>query len=68
MATQVLVLCDDKWHPADRVRAGVDALGKEDFSFDVIENAREWSAARMDEYPLVLLSKADHITAANNEP
>ena len=72
MTVQVLVLCDDKWHPADRVHAGVAALekefGTEEFAFAVIEDAREWSAARMAQYPLVLLTKADHITAADNSP
>ena len=68
MTTQVLVLCDDYWHPADRVRAGMAALGTDEFSFDVIEDAREWSAARMGEYPLVLLTKFNEITAADRDP
>ena len=68
MTRQVLVLCDDKWHPASRVRAGLEALGTEEFTFDVIEDAGEWSAARMQHYPLVLLAKADHVSATENVP
>ena len=68
MTTQVLLLCDDKWHPARVARAGIEALGTQDFQFDVIEDAREWSAERMGRYPLVLLAKSNHITAVENVP
>jgi type 1 glutamine amidotransferase len=62
---RVLVLCDDRWHPAATVRGGIGALGECGFEFDWIENAGEWSAERMATYPLVLLSKSDQITAAD---
>jgi type 1 glutamine amidotransferase len=65
MATRVLVLCDDKWHPASTVRGGVEALGTEDFTFDVIENGSEWSAERMGQYPLVLLAKSNQNSATD---
>lgn len=70
---QVLVLCDDKWHPAQVVRSGIEALGAkelgtEDFHFDVIENANDWSAERMAAYPIVLLAKANHVSATENVP
>lgn len=65
---QVLVLCDDKWHPAHVVRSGLDALGSEDWHFDVIENANDWSATRMAAYPIVLLAKANHVSATENVP
>lgn len=68
MTKQVLVLCDDKWHPAQVVRGGIEKLGTDDFAFDVIENSRQWSAARMGQYPLVLLAKANQISAVENEP
>jgi type 1 glutamine amidotransferase len=68
MAKRVLVLCDDKWHPARVVRAGVEALGTEDFTFDVIENGHEWSAERMAQYPLVLLAKANQVSAVEDVP
>ena len=68
MARQVLVLCDDKWHPADRVRAGLAALGTEEFAFEIVEDARAWSAARMGQFPLVLLTKANHVLATDETP
>lgn len=68
MATQVLVLCDDKHHPAHIVRGGLAALGEEDFQFTIIEDGREWSAARMGEFPLVLLAKANNISAVEHAP
>ncbi len=68
MAKQVLVLCDDKWHPAARVRAGLAALDTGHFTFDVIEDAGAWSAAHMAHYPLLLLTKSNQISAANDAP
>ncbi len=68
MTTRVLLLCDDKWHPARVARAGVEALATDAFQFDVIEDGREWSAERMGQYPLLLLAKADHISAVENTP
>ncbi|MBN1583516.1 MAG: ThuA domain-containing protein [Anaerolineae bacterium] len=62
---RVLVICDDRWHPASTVRAGLGALGKCDFEFDWIENAAEWSAERMADYPVVLFTKSDNVTAAD---
>jgi type 1 glutamine amidotransferase len=73
MTIQVLVLCDDKWHPARNARAGTEmlateALGTEHFRFDVIEDGREWTAERMKNYEVVLLTKANQISAVENEP
>lgn len=62
---RVLVLCDDHWHPASTVRAGLDALAKGDFDFDWIENAAEWSAERMAGYPVVLFTKSDNVSATD---
>jgi type 1 glutamine amidotransferase len=62
---RVLVICDDYWHPAATVRGGLDALKENEFEFDWIEDAAEWSAERMAEYPLVLLTKSDNVSAAD---
>jgi type 1 glutamine amidotransferase len=35
------------------------------FSFDFIENANDWSAGRMAEYPVVILSKSDSVSQAD---
>ncbi len=62
---RVLVICDDYWHPARTVREGLAALPEDGFSFDFIENAGNWSASRMAAYPLVIFSKSDNVSAAD---
>jgi type 1 glutamine amidotransferase len=63
---RTLVLCDDRWHPAQTPRAGLEALGDCGFEFDWIENAGEWSAERMAGYPLVILTKANNVSATDH--
>jgi uncharacterized protein len=65
---RVLVLCDDKWHPAETVRRGLEPLRAAGFEFDWIENAQEWSPERMERYSLVLLSKANQVSADDHNP
>jgi type 1 glutamine amidotransferase len=62
---QVLVLSDDFYHPARVAREGLAPLGEAEWQFDWIEDAREWSAARMQGYPLVVLVKSNAISAAD---
>ncbi|MFN8444676.1 MAG: ThuA domain-containing protein [Caldilineaceae bacterium] len=65
---KVLVLCDDRWHPALTPRTGLAALGDCGFEFDWIENANEWSATRMVTYQLVLLTKSNNVSAKDETP
>ena len=62
---KVLVLCDDYWHPARIPRGGLGTLRGGEFTFDWIENAQEWSAERMMAYPLVILTKSNNVSAAD---
>lgn len=62
---RVLVLCDDFWHPARVSRQGLAALKEGGFEFDWIENAREWSPDRMAAYPLVILTKSNNVSSAD---
>lgn len=62
---QTLVLCDDAWHPARVPREGLSALKDPGFAFDWIEDARDWSAEQMAAYPLVILTKSNHISSAD---
>lgn len=64
----MLVLCDDKWHPAATPRAGLGALPTKDFAFDWIENAHDWSAVRMATYPTVILTKSNNVSATDTTP
>jgi len=64
-AWETLVLCDDYWHPVRVPREGLSGLEKEGFSFDWIEDSREWSAKRMANYALVILTKSDNVSSAD---
>jgi len=62
---QTLVLCDDYWHPARVPREGLNPLKEQGFTFDWIEDARDWSAERMANYPLVILTKSNNISSSD---
>jgi uncharacterized protein len=61
----ILVLCDDYWHPARVPREGLGALKEGGFTFDWIENAAGWSAETMAKYPLTILTKSNNISSAD---
>ena len=63
---KTLIICDDYWHPASTIRNGLGTL--EGFTFDWIENANDWSADRMAEYPLVLFAKSNNTSQADKNP
>ena len=65
---RVLVLCDDRWHPAGVPKAGLAPLVECGYEFDWIENARDWSAGRMASYPLVLLTKSNNVSSTDETP
>lgn len=58
----VLVLCDDYWHPAKTARAGLAPLADAGYRFDFIENAHDWSAEKMAGYPVVLFTKSNDVS------
>jgi type 1 glutamine amidotransferase len=58
----VLVLTDDRWHPASTPRAGLQPLTGE-FKFDWIENAAGWSTGQMAAYPVTILTKSNNVSA-----
>jgi type 1 glutamine amidotransferase len=65
MTMRALVLCDDYWHPASTPRAGLQILRDCDFEFDWVENTKEWSPDSLYDYPLVVFTKSDNVTAAD---
>ena len=65
---RILVLCDDRWHPAQVVREGLGALEGGEFTFDWIENAHKWSAERMAACPVVVLVKSNNTSASDQSP
>jgi type 1 glutamine amidotransferase len=65
---RTLVICDDYYHPARIPRAGLAPLEQAGWTFDWIEQPGEWSAERMAEYPLVILTKANNVSATDKTP
>jgi uncharacterized protein len=61
----ILVLSDDYWHPGSTVHNGLSPLEGPDLKFTWIDDANEWSAERMAEYPLVIFSKSNEVSAAD---
>jgi type 1 glutamine amidotransferase len=61
----ILVLCDDYWHPARIPREGLGALAEDEFTFDWIENAHDWSSERMAMYPVTVLTKSNHVSSTD---
>jgi uncharacterized protein len=62
---KTLVLCGDYWHPAQIPREGLGALAGTEFTFDWLEDAREWSPASMMKYPLVILTKSNNVSTTD---
>jgi type 1 glutamine amidotransferase len=63
----ILVLTDDRYHPARTPRAGLQPFSGE-YEFEWIENAADWSASRMSEFPLTILTKSNSVSAADDTP
>lgn len=65
----ILVFCDDLYHPAATVRTGLAPLAAQGgFEFDWIENAAGWNPATLAGYRAVLLSKSNVCTHADKTP
>ncbi len=65
---RTLVLCDDYYHPARIVRTGLGPLEEHGWEFDWIEHADAWAAELMRTYPAVILTKMNHVSAADLRP
>jgi type 1 glutamine amidotransferase len=63
---KTLVLCGDHWHPPQVAREGLQALTGTDFTFDWIEDTRDWSLETMMTYPLVILTKSDNVSVTDS--
>lgn len=65
---QILVLADDRYHPARIAHTGLEALGAHDFTFDWVEDGSATITDRLAAYPVVVLVKANNISATNEQP
>lgn len=61
----ILVICDDRWHPARTPREGLAPLAALGHRLEWIEDARDWSAEKMDAFSLVILTKSNNVSAAD---
>jgi uncharacterized protein len=68
MKTRALVLCDDQWHPAETVRRGLDALKNLPLDLEYLEDGSRWTPSLMKNFPLVVVAKANHVCATNQNP
>jgi len=62
----ILVLCDDAYHPAHVVRAGLSLLAG--YTFDFIEDATAWDAERLALYPAAIVAKSNNASSTNHTP
>jgi type 1 glutamine amidotransferase len=65
----ILVLCDDYWHPAEVIKRGFRSLKSDLFSFDFVMDAKDiLSPGMIKSYPAIINCKSDNITASNKAP
>lgn len=65
---RILVLCDDKWHPARVIRQGLSILPLDGGEWHFNEDAREFDPASLAAYAAVILSKSNNVSAADEAP
>jgi type 1 glutamine amidotransferase len=65
---RVGVICDDKYHPADVVIHGLNALNTENIVFDFITDTSSWSASSGDDYDIIVLSKGNGKSPVDTTP
>jgi len=61
----ILLLCDDEYHPGQVPIDGVKPLADKGYKIDIISNGNDFSPKILQNYQVVILSKADHVTQAN---
>lgn len=66
---QVLVLCDDHWHPGEVIMRGLSDLQDKEFHFDFVCDAKDILTPEMiRKYPVIMNCKGNVISAANTAP
>lgn len=65
----VLLLCDDVWHPAEVIRRGLQDVQDKEFHFDIICTAKDMLTPEfISQFPVIINCKGNAISAANREP
>jgi hypothetical protein len=66
---KVLVFCDDTFHPAATVHAGLAPLAAgHGFDFHWVEDATQWPPADLAAYPVALLAKSNVLSSRDRTP
>lgn len=65
----VLVLCDDFWHPAEVIQKGLKSLDGGEFRLDFVMAAKDiLTPARIAEYQVIVCAKANQFSSSNPNP
>ncbi|MDR1617488.1 MAG: ThuA domain-containing protein [Treponema sp.] len=65
----ILVLCDDYWHPAEVIRRGLGALNADGYRFDIVMDAKDiLSPGMIRRYPVIMSCKGNCVSSANDSP
>jgi type 1 glutamine amidotransferase len=65
---RVLVICGDAWHSAETIRRGMMPLRGSGFEFEYLEGDAGNLAARLPDFSVVALAKANMISATDQRP
>ena len=61
-------MCDDAWHPAEVLQRGFGLLADSTFAFEFVKHGARWSSAVLNEIPLVVVGKANHVCSTDQRP
>ena len=64
---RILLFCDDYYHPGEIPVKGVAPLQAKGYNIDIINDTTVFDPAIIFDYDVVIMSKCDHISQANNE-
>lgn len=66
---KILILCDDKWHPAEVVERGLAFLVEEGHALDFIRDAKDiLTPAFLGRYPVVINAKGMRLPGQMKRP
>jgi uncharacterized protein len=63
---RVLVLCGDRWHPAETVRQGLAGIANTEFDFAFVGDDGQWARELRSSCQLLVVAKANHRNAADH--
>ncbi|MGI6315256.1 MAG: ThuA domain-containing protein [Christensenellales bacterium] len=62
----ILVLCDDLWHPGEVIRRGLTPLEKEGFTLDFVCDAKDiLTKSMLDDYDVIISAKGNALNCGN---